>query len=215
MKKLFVSIFVAFLSIVIVHAEQKTAANPSSPDKAKTEKTVNQTENEDDSWEIWAERKFKNEASNVKEKSVVKKGKKDTTKLLPLMQKIFDSMTEEEKNELKKLYQENPDKFREKMQDKVAAYKKEQRKTSEELKNLLSKYHSSKDDNEKAALYKQIEASSRKEFLRRMEDNRKRLEVLEKQLKTLRQSYEFRRNNADKIINERVRQLTRDPNMEW
>jgi restriction endonuclease S subunit len=51
--------------------------------------------------------------------------------------------------------------------------------------------------------------------MEKMERNRKRLESLEKHVKKLRKEYDFRRKNADKIIQSRVGHLTGETNFDW
>ena len=49
----------------------------------------------------------------------------------------------------------------------------------------------------------------------KLEKGKTALDTLEKKLNTLRQAYEGRKDNADKIINDHVEYLTRDPSLHW
>jgi len=48
-----------------------------------------------------------------------------------------------------------------------------------------------------------------------LERGKTALDNLEKRLNTLRQAYESRKENADKIINDQIEYLTRDPSLHW
>jgi hypothetical protein len=144
--------------------------------------------------------------------------KNDNTRYRPpmdIMQKMQETMSKEEKKELKKLYRENPEEFRKKMREKFEKILKERREANQKVKELVKKYHSAKDSKEKDKIKDEIKTCIREQFDEKMKINRQRLERSEKHLAELRKKLTERQAKADEIIELRVKDLTKDPSLKW
>lgn len=132
--------------------------------------------------------------------------------------KILKNISAAERKKLRKLHSENPAVFRKEIA-KIVKRVREQREKKEQLnqkiKKLAIQYKKAKDEETKKEAMEQLRKITKKTFMGKMQKNKKRLESLEKHVKKLRQQYEFRQKNADKIIQSRLNSLTEDKNFDW
>lgn len=92
---------------------------------------------------------------------------------------------------------------------------KQRRRENDELKNILTAYRQSKNEDEKQKNYQKLTELTKKQFYRRLTSTEKQIKIIEKRLDQLKKRYNTRKENADKIINQRVEQLTSDPALKW
>ena len=118
----------------------------------------------------------------------------------PGMWRAFSQLSQKEQQELMKLQRTDPEKFRAVMQEKVAEFHAELQARQQKISDLVAKINASKDEKEKSALRAELRSifktsfESRISHLRRnIESNKKRIEMMEKELKK-------REANADAII---------------
>ena len=118
----------------------------------------------------------------------------------PGMWRAFSQLSQKEQQELMKLQRTDPEKFRAVMQEKVAEFHAELQARQQKISDLVAKINASKDEKEKSALRSELRSifktsfESRISHLRRnIESNKKRIEMMEKELKK-------REANADAII---------------
>jgi len=131
---------------------------------------------------------------------------------------ILRNISAEERERLRKLHTADPEKFRKeiaKIVSRVKAERQEKQKQNQQIKQLVSQYKNAKDDKAKQEAIKQLKKIISKIFVTKMRENKKRLESLEKHVRKIRASYEFRQKNADKIIQARLDTLTQDTNFDW
>lgn len=133
----------------------------------------------------------------------------------PPFKKFFQSLSPEEKKKMYELYKNDPEKFRKEIREKVIDYRKQERDGSPAINETLTKMKKAQTPDEKIKYQTQLKEQTAKEFYARQEQSRANLEDLEKRVKALRQVYEMRKNNADKIISERVENLSQDQELNW
>jgi hypothetical protein len=135
---------------------------------------------------------------------------------------ILKHISAAERKRLRKLHATNPEAWREEVAKIVKRIRTENKKIRAEkqelnkkIQGLVRQYRSSEDAEKKKKAMEQLQKITRKVFLAKMEKNKKRLESLEKHVKKLRQQYDFRHKNADKIIQSRLDTLTNDTKFDW
>lgn len=118
----------------------------------------------------------------------------------PGIWRAFAQLPQNEQKELMQLQRTDPEKFRTIMQEKAAKFHAELQARRQKISDLVAKINAAGDDKEKAALRSELrnifKASfeSRISHLRRnIENNKKRIEMMEQELKK-------RESNADAII---------------
>jgi len=132
----------------------------------------------------------------------------------PYPNKIISQLSDIEKKRLRELQKSDANAFRRELKKIVAKYKAEHNKKSKEIRDLIKKFHSSEGD-EKNAVKEKITEFVRAQFVRKMEVNKKNYEKAAKRLEELKKRLNARENNAEIIIKERVRELTKDPDLMW
>jgi hypothetical protein len=130
---------------------------------------------------------------------------------------ILNKLSEAQQAKLKKLQKENPEAFRKEIKILVKKYKSRHSKAAKqkEIDILVSKYHRSKDNTEKEQLLVQVKEKLTKQFNDKMVNNRRNVERTEERLNELKDQLIKRESNADKIIEERLRELKKDPHLRW
>ena len=89
------------------------------------------------------------------------------------------------------------------------------RSAEKEAESNGSEIYALLDTETKKEAMEQLRKVIQKIFLEKMQKNKKRLESLEKHVKKVRQDYEFRQKNTDKIIQRRLDTLTNDTKFDW
>jgi uncharacterized protein YjgD (DUF1641 family) len=131
---------------------------------------------------------------------------------------ILKSISTNERERLRKLHATDPEAFKKeiaKIVERVKAARQEKQNQNQKIRNLVSLYKNAKDDKTKKEAMEQLRKVIQKIFLSKMQENKKRLESLEKRVQKVREAYEFRQKNADKIIQSRLDTLTLDTNFNW
>lgn len=118
----------------------------------------------------------------------------------PAVWRAFSMLPQDEQKELMKLQQNDPEKFRAVMQEKAAKIQAEMQAKRQKVADLAAKIRNSKDEKEKTALRAELRAmlkdsfeSRIKHLKRNIENNKKRIAQMEKELKK-------RESNADAIV---------------
>lgn len=132
-------------------------------------------------------------------------------------EQILDKLSEEQQTKLKRLQKENPEAFRKEIKNIVKRYKSKQVKAAKqkEIDNLVSKYRESADNAEKEQLLIQIKEKVSEQFNDKMASNRQNIEKTGKRLDELKNQLKKREDNATLIIEERIKELTKDPSLRW
>lgn len=134
----------------------------------------------------------------------------------PMIQQIMEGMTQEDRDKLFGLHRENPNKFREEMRKRIKSYRKTGSENElPEIQKLVNMYHKANSDSERLKIESQIKEMTRKQFEKRMRKSAKQLESLEKKVKQLRGQIENREKYSQTIIDNRVSELLKDPNLKW
>ncbi len=129
--------------------------------------------------------------------------------------RILQNISAKERERLRQLHAADPESFKKEVAKIVKRIKEDKQKLDKKIQELVNQYKTSKDTEKKKEVLDQLHQITRKIFLEKMQKNKKRLESLEKHVKKLRQQYEFRQKNADKIIQSRINALTKDTNLDW
>jgi len=129
--------------------------------------------------------------------------------------KILQNISSEERERLSKLHATNPEAFRKEIAKIVKRIRAEKQELNKKIQGLVQQYKNAEDAGKKKEALEQLRKIASKIFSAKMEKNKKRLESLEKHVKKLRQQYDFRQKNADKIIQSRLDTLTSDTKFEW
>ena len=129
--------------------------------------------------------------------------------------RILQSISKEEAERLRKLHATNPEAFKDEVAKIIKRIRREKQELNKKTQDLVRQYKSAKNEEAKKEALEQLRKITQKVFLAKMQKNKKRLVSLEKQVKKLRQQYEFRQKNADKIIQSRLDSLTKDKNFDW
>lgn len=143
------------------------------------------------------------------------KKKPKTGAKIPAQWSILREISSTERERLRQLYAADPKTFKLELARIVDRIKQEKQKSNEKLHQLVRQYKNAGDPEKKKEILEQLRQITSKAFFAKMEHNKKRLESLETQVKKLRQQYEFRQQNADKIIQARLDALTCDTEFEW
>lgn len=128
---------------------------------------------------------------------------------------ILSEIPEEDRNRLRKLYDSDQKAFQKEVARIVAQIQEKEKELDRKVKALAEKYKAAKDPDKKQEAYEELRQLTRKIFMDKMEKNRKRLEFLETRVKAVRRQYEFRKKNADKIIQARLDALLSDMDFDW
>jgi hypothetical protein len=128
---------------------------------------------------------------------------------------LMSSLSEEDRNELIKLRKEDPRKFRELLQKKAREARQKKQERDKKLKDLVNSYKKAENKEEKSEILQRITEETEKEFKEKMDINLRRLEEAEKKVREFRNKYETRKKKAKEIIDQRVKDLIRDPALKW
>ena len=129
--------------------------------------------------------------------------------------RILQSISKEEAEHLRKLHATNLEAWKNEVAKITKRIRQEKQKANKKTQDLVRQYKSAKDEASKKEALEQLRKITQKAFQEKMKKNKTRLESLEKQVKKLRQQYEFRQKNAGKIIQSRLNTLTKDKKFNW
>ncbi|MBU8902689.1 MAG: hypothetical protein KOO69_08115 [Victivallales bacterium] len=129
--------------------------------------------------------------------------------------RILQYISKEEATHLRKLHATNIEAWKEEVAKITKRIRQEKQKSNKKIQDLVRQYKSAKDEASKKEALEQLQTITQKAFQEKMKKNKKRLESLEKHVKKLRYQYEFRQKNADKIIQSRLKTLTKDKKFDW
>lgn len=131
------------------------------------------------------------------------------------LKKFMESLSDEEKKELHELRKSDHDAFRKKMKQIIRRIHKSKRNNDKGIRKLVKKYHSAGNDKQREKIKSKIRKITIDQFKEKMSDNQKELERIEQRVKELRTKYEVRKAKMDEIIDRRIENLLRDPELEW
>ena len=123
--------------------------------------------------------------------------------------RIMSKLTDKEKENLKALQKKDQVAYQTELQTLAKKYKLKYSPISKEILDLLSQFHQTEDEDLKKELLATVSEVVRKEFNEQMEANRKNYEKAAKRLEELKKKIEERENKANKIISQRVKNLTK------
>ena len=132
-----------------------------------------------------------------------------------LFGKFISELSQEDFERLKKLNKDNPEAFREEIRKKMESKRSELGEQNGKASELAEKFRKTQDDSEKEKIKNELRNSVKEEFDRKMELNFKRLEQAEKQLGEFKARLDDRKKKTEEIIDGRVNDLLKDPNMKW
>lgn len=135
---------------------------------------------------------------------------------------LEQNLSEEEKLKLKRLAFDNPDAFREEMKKKFVSFNQHRQEEKKKLSGLQQKYREAATPEARKEAEEQIRAFTKEQFNQKMEMNKRRLDEAErnveeasKRLDEYRKRFEERKAKANEIIEERVKELVKDPSLDW
>ncbi len=165
-----------------------------------------------------AEKKIDKQREDKKRKEKKERWKRKPRKFnreLPAQWQILRNISSEERTHLRQLYVTDPKTFRQELAKIVKRIRQKKQKTNKKIQELVRRYKNTQNAEKKKEILKQLREVIRKIFFSKMKDNKKRLESLEKHVRKLRQQYDFRQKNAEKIIQTRLDALTTNANFDW
>jgi len=144
------------------------------------------------------------------DKNKVKMSWQETT------QQLLNSMSDRDRARLKKMQQENPPAFRKTIKSLLKKHKAKQLRLKEkqEMKILLEKYSKAQDE-DKVKVLSTITKKVTKQFNRKMLHNKQNIQKTEKRLNELKLLLKSREDNAEQIIQERIKFLIKNPHLRW
>lgn len=113
--------------------------------------------------------------------------------------------------ELKKLKTEDPEKFREEIKEIREEIKEKIQAERKEFKELVDKYRESQTEDNKAAIREKLA----EQFNKHMEREKRRVGKIEEHLKKAKERCEKRAGKMDEIINSKLDDITKDPDLRW
>ncbi len=132
-------------------------------------------------------------------------GKKVSTSVIAI---VMAEMGSEKRARLRKLHRCNPQAFRKEIAKIVSKYRAANNKKNLELKKIVKAYNAASDA-EKSAIKEKLSDLVRSQFNKKMDANRRSYKKTVKRLEDLKQKINKREKNADLIIKERIKQLTK------
>jgi hypothetical protein len=131
------------------------------------------------------------------------------------------NLSDDERAKLKKLAFEKPEEFRSEVGKLFKSL--HQKRLDEQRKTLeLRSYRDAKTQEQKDKALVELKKNVEEQFDKKMEFNRLRLEETERNLQDaqtrlaeFRKKYEERKAKAREIVDERVKELVKDPSLEW
>ena len=114
--------------------------------------------------------------------------------------RAFAELSDAERKEMIAIQRNDPDKFREIMQQKALEIEKAERAERQQLMEFAKQYKEAKTDAEKELIRKQIQSLFRKRFNKRLESNRKQLEGMKRRAEFLEKELDKRAAHSEKII---------------
>jgi len=150
------------------------------------------------------------------DRSLRKAGKNEKRKWQTFQKQLFNKLSKEDRGKLKELQKENPEAFRKEIKALVKKYrgKHSKGKQNKEIGEMVNKYHSAEGEDKEQILLK-IKEKVTKQFNNKMEANKRNIKKTEKRLNELKIQLQKREDNADEIIEARVKALTQDPSLRW
>ena len=139
----------------------------------------------------------------------------DNQERMKHMLQLLASLPESERARLEQLKKENPEAFRTEVQKLVKERKEKRMQENAKLQELVAKYRETASDEEKQKILAEIRTETEKEFNAKMDANKKFIEQAEKRLEEFKKKCEARIEKASEIIDERVKELTKDPALKW
>ncbi|OGV35205.1 MAG: hypothetical protein A2020_04075 [Lentisphaerae bacterium GWF2_45_14] len=128
---------------------------------------------------------------------------------------FLSSLSDEEKGKLEKLRKENLEAFKQEIQKLMREKREKKMQENAKLQETVRKYREAKTDEEKQQALAELKTETEKEFNSKMEMNRKSIEQTEKRLQEFKKKYEERIQKSSAIIDERVKEITKDPSLNW
>ncbi len=132
------------------------------------------------------------------------------------------NLSDDDKNSLKRLAFEKPDEFRDEMKKRFHAARQKRMEEVRKTNELQKAYRDASSPEDKQKALEAIKALVKEQFDQKMELNKKRLAETEANLKDaqsrledFKRKYEERKAKASEIMDERVKDLIKDPDLDW
>ena len=132
------------------------------------------------------------------------------------------NLSDDERMKLKRLAFEKPDEFRDELKNSFQALHQKRMDERKKTADLQKAYREAATPEARKKALEDIKVFVQEQFAKKMEMNKKRLEDTdqslkdaEKRLDEFKRKYEERKAKAAEIVDERVRDIIRDPNLEW
>jgi len=117
----------------------------------------------------------------------------------------------EKYNELVGIKDANPEKFRDMLKAYLNEKKEKIQAEFKAVKELADKYRSTKDDKVKA----ELKAKLKQQLQNRLDMQEKQLKAQEENIKKGREALDKKKANMDQLVEDRIKELTQDPDLKW
>jgi len=158
---------------------------------------------------------FGKEGKSRKSSDVSSMQKQNSRRAPAWISQMLSKLTKSEKARLRHLQETDPQSFKAEVKKLVKKYKPQSSDSSRAIMSLIKKYHAAEDETEKNEIQAKIRDLVRKQFDTKMAINKKRYQEIAKKLQQLKKKIEEREANADAIIKQHVKDLTKDPALAW
>ena len=132
-----------------------------------------------------------------------------------IFKEIMDKLSEDERKQLMELQKTDPEKFKQVIKEKIQAYKQAREKEEAALNELVKKYKEASTPEQKAELETQIKKILKADLDKRIASGEREIEAAQKRIDELRKKIEERKKNADKIVDDKFKEITKDPDKKW
>ena len=122
--------------------------------------------------------------------------------------------------ELRELRKNDPEAFREEMRNRVHSVMKKRQQTwhqqfDEELRETVKQYQDAETNEQRDAARAEVRELLASIFDERLQDQEQRLTEMKRRLETIQDALNRRKQSRDEIIETRLDQLLRDPELRW
>lgn len=131
------------------------------------------------------------------------------------MRDFFASLSENERQKLRDLQETKPEEYKKTMAEWLDKYNRKSLEREKFLRDQIHIYQTGESKEERDKAYAEIKRITVEDFERNMKEHQRMLEFLENKLKVERERYEMRRKNAPAIIQARLDELTKPPELRW
>ncbi len=128
---------------------------------------------------------------------------------------LISSLSPDDLQKLKELSEKSPEAFREAIERRFADRRLNSNEDEKSVSDAVREFREAKDGEAKENATKKLSAALKKQFDKKMDLNKKRIDLAEQKLNELKKKYQDRMEKTDEIIDDKISELTKDPSLAW